>query len=1086
MQLKSEIMDHKTWLWRKKSSTKTIVASDKPEMYLEGHEEEMPLTETLGLEGSMKNLNEKLAAVVDESKTKDDLVTKYARMAEEAIAGREKAEAEALSLKQELDEALNLGVAAKERLSHLDAALKQCMQQLNSLKEEQEQRIRDAVMKTLREFEKTQKNLEDNLTETSKRLTDLTVENTHLSKALLAKEKLIEDLCKLKSQADTEFKALMARLDSTEKENAFLKYEFRMLEKELEIRNEEREFNRRSAEAIHKQHLESVKKIAKLEAECQRLRLLVRKRLPGPAAVAKMKSEVETLGRDQTEMRRKKLNPMTGGLIARDGLVEKSSEIPSKKMSFLIERLCEVEEENKTLKEILTKKNKELHSPRLLCARTPSRFGQPEAQLGESPKSQKTMDLVSCSPISNEHSLPSGFDIGSDDGISSSGSWASALISELEQFRHAKPKNPSECKTIVSDMSLMDDFVEMEKLAIVSADTHFQGSHVPSNTKNASANTLEKESGGFLSDSTGKELVPVVQDYSSSTDTKWETQSKDGSIGKSRDWLQDVLKVMLEQNRVSKRSLHELLNDIKIALGFVNDPSVAEADKAASSRHLGEPDSQPISGYLTWKSMDTSPMVGSLHEGSVIDTSVEGASRQQNQSDLSKSICKIIELIKSFNLTSLTNSNAPNEGSEEDKSSSPCKNSPTPADCLVHVFQWKSSELSTVLFQLINICNDLLSEKADLENFVGELAFSLHWIMSNCITLQDGSSMRDKIKRHFGWGASQSESEPEVGVEGDHESKRQSYGWPLGAHSNDQNVFEIEKIQSNLHEENRGLKDELRKIESAKKDLEAKLQSATDNSQALMNQLEKSEQSIGSLRTELETLKDSKGLIEDQIENQKLINEELNTQLTVAKARLNEALQKFSALEVEFEDKSNSCQELETTCLELQLQLERAGRSQQLQVKLAECQETILNLGKQLKALASPRDRAIFDKVYSTTSTATSDKKLSHRSSLRDRMLADDDADAEAFKSPKIKEIISTACVPSTLSSNNSNSFDAPDIHVEAPDAYHVSKHRAATPAVGSLAIVPSKKKGGAGFLRKLLQRRKKGVSKRSLSYAKV
>ena len=35
----------------------------------------------------MKNLDEKSAAVVDESKTKDDLVAKYARMAEEAIAG---------------------------------------------------------------------------------------------------------------------------------------------------------------------------------------------------------------------------------------------------------------------------------------------------------------------------------------------------------------------------------------------------------------------------------------------------------------------------------------------------------------------------------------------------------------------------------------------------------------------------------------------------------------------------------------------------------------------------------------------------------------------------------------------------------------------------------------------------------------------------------------------------------------------------------------------------------------------------------------------------------------------------------------
>ena len=160
-------------------------------------------------------------------------------------------------------------------------------------------------------------------------------------------------------------------------------------------------------------------------------------------------------------------------------------------------------------------------------------------------------------------------------------------------------------------------------------------------------------------------------------------------------------------------------------------------------------------------------------------------------------------------------------------------------------------------------------------------------------------------------------------------------------------------------------------------------------------------------------------------------------------------------------------------------------------VKLAECQETILNLGKQLKALASPRERELLDEVYSTTSMATSEKKLSHRSSLRDRMIADDDAEAETLKSPMIKEIISTANIPSALGSNNSNSFNAPDIHVEAPHAYtdSDSKHRGAAsmPAVfGSLAIVPSKKKGGAGFLRKLLQRRKKGISRKSLSYAKV
>ena len=38
---------------------------------------------------------------------------------------------------------------------------------------------------------------------------------------------------------------------------------------------------------------------------------------------------------------------------------------------------------------------------------------------------------------------------------------------------------------------------------------------------------------------------------------------------------------------------------------------------------------------------------------------------------------------------------------------------------------------------------------------------------------------------------------------------------------------------------------------------------------------------------------------------------------------LNEVLQNFSSLEVELDDKNNCCEELEATCLELQLQLER-------------------------------------------------------------------------------------------------------------------------------------------------------------------
>ena len=112
-------------------------------------------------------------------------------------------------------------------------------------------------MMTAREYEKAQKKLEEKLRVTSQQLTNLAVENTNLNNALRAKEKLIEDLNRHKSRVDIEFIALMAILDSTEKENAFLRYEFHMLEKELEIRSEEMEYNRRSAEESHKQLLES-------------------------------------------------------------------------------------------------------------------------------------------------------------------------------------------------------------------------------------------------------------------------------------------------------------------------------------------------------------------------------------------------------------------------------------------------------------------------------------------------------------------------------------------------------------------------------------------------------------------------------------------------------------------------------------------------------------------------------------------------------------------------------------------------------------------------------------------------------------
>lgn len=149
-------------------------------------------------------------------------------------------------------------------------------------------------------------------------------------------------------------------------------------------------------------------------------------------------------------------------------------------------------------------------------------------------------------------------------------------------------------------------------------------------------------------------------------------------------------------------------------------------------------------------------------------------------------------------------------------------------------------------------------------------------------------------------------------------------------------------------------------------------------------------------------------------------------------------------------------------------------------MKLAECQETILNLGKQLKALATPREAELFDKVFSNTSTAANatNNNMHKRSSLRDRMLADEDPRVEILKSPKDKETRDVdAQKPSLLHSDSHNALLTPSALVHTRQGHLGSKH---------LAIVPSKKQGGFGFLRRLLLRRKKGSSKKPQTLAKA
>lgn len=87
------------------------------------------------------------------------------------FSGWEKAEAEAVALKVQLDAALQQKLATEDRVAHLDGALKECVKQLRHVREEQEQRIHDTLVKKTREYDKLRMEMEVKMTELTQLLT---------------------------------------------------------------------------------------------------------------------------------------------------------------------------------------------------------------------------------------------------------------------------------------------------------------------------------------------------------------------------------------------------------------------------------------------------------------------------------------------------------------------------------------------------------------------------------------------------------------------------------------------------------------------------------------------------------------------------------------------------------------------------------------------------------------------------------------------------------------------------------------------------------------------------------------------------
>ncbi|CAH9076421.1 unnamed protein product [Cuscuta europaea] len=252
-------MEKRKWLWKRKSSEKgsgETESSDEQDTTKESpdhhHEQSSKVTSNSAstddeVQESLKCLTAKLSAALVNVSAKEDLVKQHAKVAEEAVAGWEKAENEVVTLKQQLE-------VAEQQNVQLDGALKECVRQLRNAKDEQEQRIVEAILEKNMEWESSRGALEKELAE------------------LRLKAEVSEPVYPLSADHDT-----LQKLSLLEKENENLKLQLLSRTKELEVRTIERDLSTQTAETASKQQLESIKKLAKLEVEYRILQAQSRK-----------------------------------------------------------------------------------------------------------------------------------------------------------------------------------------------------------------------------------------------------------------------------------------------------------------------------------------------------------------------------------------------------------------------------------------------------------------------------------------------------------------------------------------------------------------------------------------------------------------------------------------------------------------------------------------------------------------------------------------------------------------------------------------------------------------------------------------
>ncbi|KAL6903663.1 hypothetical protein ACP4OV_004476 [Aristida adscensionis] len=389
--------------------------------------------------------------------------------------------------------------------------MRSCMEQLLLVREEKERLVIEAT-KTISSEQKKTRDLQQKLEDASKQFDKVIAENFNLRNTVASKDELIKELRESKTHLDQKLNDATARLEFSQKQCASLQYEVRMLQNELEIRNKEREYDLKAIDAAQKQQQESMKKITALEAECQRLRNMVQKRLPGPSAFAKMKDEVRQQGTSTVDNgRRRSRKAVQPQLDVKNSMSE----------DYLV-KLQELGDENRRLRQLLAKKESDLQFVHLKSVDETCKLSVLQRQ---------HEDLSGHHDLrGNNHSEP----------MVTAASKVEHSVSEKQLVSQSRSR-----RITGSDMQFLVNPLEIEKLEMAS-----RPSSAPQQTRPDEPDTDSKM---VISETIHGDLIP------------------DNCFSdKYPEWIQDILKVIIHKHQVRNISIVGILDEVTHALSEIS------------------------------------------------------------------------------------------------------------------------------------------------------------------------------------------------------------------------------------------------------------------------------------------------------------------------------------------------------------------------------------------------------------------------------------------------------------------------------------------------------------------------------------